>query len=183
MNTEWKCKLFGATSSPGCASYGFKYIASQEKEMYPSAARFVTHDFYVDDGLACVESAEQAKDLIQGAHEICKKGSLRLHKFIPNNWARISTRKWESNGHNPRSTVRRTSYRKSHWYSVVSGVRLLQCLHHSEGPAINYTGSSSCLCIWSSWISSPLVLRAKKILQEIHDSPYDFTDRGVKHAT
>ena len=65
--------MFGATSSPGCASYGFKYIASQEKETYPSAARFVTHYFYVDDGLACVESAKQAKDLTQGAREICNK--------------------------------------------------------------------------------------------------------------
>ena len=53
--------LFGATSSPRCASYSFKYMASREKEAYPSAARFITHDFYVDNGL---ESAEQAKDLI-----------------------------------------------------------------------------------------------------------------------
>ena len=79
-----KVHLFGATSSPGCASYGLKYIASQEKEAYPSAARFITHDFYVDDGLASVESAEQTKHLIRGAREICKKGSLRLHKFIAN---------------------------------------------------------------------------------------------------
>ena len=79
-----KVHLFGATSSPGCASYGFKYIANEEKVAYPSAARFITHDFYVDDGLATVESAEQAKDLIRGAREICKKGSLRLHKFIAN---------------------------------------------------------------------------------------------------
>ena len=79
-----KVHLFGATSSPGCASYGFKYIANEEEEAYPSAAGFITHDFYVDDGLASVESAKQAKDLIGGAREICKKGSLRLHKFIAN---------------------------------------------------------------------------------------------------
>ena len=81
-----KVHLFGATSSPGCASYGFKYIANEEKEAYPLAARrFITHDdFYVDEALASVESAEQAKDLIRGAREICKKGSLRLHKFIAN---------------------------------------------------------------------------------------------------
>ncbi|XP_078352316.1 uncharacterized protein LOC144637013 [Oculina patagonica] len=79
-----KVHLFGATSSPGCASYGFKHMASQEKEAYPSAAQFITHDFYVDDGLSSVESAEQAKELIQGAREICKKGGLRLHKFISN---------------------------------------------------------------------------------------------------
>ncbi|XP_078374366.1 uncharacterized protein LOC144657884 [Oculina patagonica] len=79
-----KVHLFEATSSTGCASYGFKHMASQEKEAYPSAAQFITHDFYVDDGLSSVESAEQAKELIQGAREICKKGGLRLHKFISN---------------------------------------------------------------------------------------------------
>ena len=62
-----KVHLFGATSSPGCASYGFK-----EKEAHPPAAQFITHDsFYVDDGLSSVKSTEQAKDLIQGVCEIC----------------------------------------------------------------------------------------------------------------
>ena len=61
----------------------FKYMASQEKEAYPPLQQqFITRDFYVDDGLPCIESTEQAKDLIRGACEICKKGSLRLHKFI-----------------------------------------------------------------------------------------------------
>ena len=66
-----KVHLFGATSSPGCACYAFKYMANQEKEVYPAVAQFMTHDFYVDDGLASVESVEQAKGLIQGAREIC----------------------------------------------------------------------------------------------------------------
>ena len=39
-----KVHLFGATSSPGCASHGFKHMASNEKKAYPSAARFITHD-------------------------------------------------------------------------------------------------------------------------------------------
>lgn len=67
-----KVHLFGATSSPGCASYGLKYMASQGKEANPSAAQFIIHDFYVDDGLTNVESAQQAKDLIQRAHEVCE---------------------------------------------------------------------------------------------------------------
>ena len=57
-----KVNLFGATSLPACSSYGFKYIASQEKEVYPSAARFITHDFYVDDGLASVESPSKQRN-------------------------------------------------------------------------------------------------------------------------
>ena len=81
-----KVHLFGATSSPGCASYGLKYMACQEKEAHPLAAQFIMHDFYVDDGLTSVESAQQAKDLIQGAREICEKGGLRLHKFVSNDF-------------------------------------------------------------------------------------------------
>ena len=79
-----KVHLFGATSSPGCASYGLKHMACQEKEAHPSAAQFIMHDFYVDDGLTSVESAQQAKDLIQEARAICEKGGLRLHKFVSN---------------------------------------------------------------------------------------------------
>ena len=81
-----KVHLFGATSSPGCASYmyGLKHMASQEKEAHPSAAQFIMYDFYVDDGLTSVESAQQDKDFIRGAREICEKGGLRLHEFVSN---------------------------------------------------------------------------------------------------
>ena len=64
-----KVHLFGATSSPGCASYGLKHMASQKKEAHLSAAQFIMHDFYVDDGLTSVESVQEAEDLIRGAHE------------------------------------------------------------------------------------------------------------------
>ena len=79
-----KVQLFGATLSPGCASYDLKSMESQEKEAHSSAAQFIMHDFYIDDGLTSVESAQQAKDLIRGAREICQKGELRLHKFVSN---------------------------------------------------------------------------------------------------
>ena len=49
-----KVHLSGAKSSPGCASYGLKYMPSQEKEPHPSAAQFIMYDFYVDDGLTSV---------------------------------------------------------------------------------------------------------------------------------
>ena len=40
-----KVHLFGATLSPGYASYAFKYMGNQEKEVYPAAAQFMMHDF------------------------------------------------------------------------------------------------------------------------------------------
>ena len=86
-----KVHLFGATPSPGCASYGFKHMANKEKEAYPIAAQFISHDFYVDDGLASLETAEEAVDLVQGARDICKKGGLRLHKFVSNDLSVIES--------------------------------------------------------------------------------------------
>lgn len=53
-----KVHLSGATSSPGCASYGLRHMANEEKGIYPTAAHFIEHNFYVDDRLACVESDE-----------------------------------------------------------------------------------------------------------------------------
>jgi hypothetical protein len=44
--------LFGATSSPGCANYGLKAIAENNKQEFgEDVANFVKRDFYVDDGL------------------------------------------------------------------------------------------------------------------------------------
>ena len=53
--------LFGATSSPGCANFGFKRIATDnEAEFGPDVADFIRHNFYVDDGLKSVPSTSYA---------------------------------------------------------------------------------------------------------------------------
>ncbi|KAJ8411417.1 hypothetical protein AAFF_G00162250 [Aldrovandia affinis] len=75
--------LFGASSSPGCANFGLKYLARQHKDDYPSASAFI-EELYVDDGLTSVPSIEEAKKLIVEAQELCKRGGLRLHKFNSN---------------------------------------------------------------------------------------------------
>ncbi|GAA6067476.1 uncharacterized protein LOC103911210 [Tachysurus ichikawai] len=76
--------LFGATSSPGCANFGLKYLAQQHKAKHPSASVFVEKNFYVDDGLTSVRSVNEAKELIVDAQALCKRGGLRLHKFNSN---------------------------------------------------------------------------------------------------
>ncbi len=76
--------LFGATSSPGCANFGLKYLAQQQKVNHPSASEFVERNFYVDDGLTSVRSVDEAKELIVDAQALCKRGGLRLHKFNSN---------------------------------------------------------------------------------------------------
>ena len=41
-------------------------------------------NFYVDNGLKSVATADQAKDLIRNTMLLCKKGGFRLHKFTSN---------------------------------------------------------------------------------------------------
>ncbi len=80
-----KVHLFGATSSPACAIFGMRRIAFDHKEEFSQAAtEFIADDFYMDDGLKSVELVKEATQTVHEAIELCKKGKLRLHKFISN---------------------------------------------------------------------------------------------------
>lgn len=76
--------LFGASSSPGCANFGLKYLAQLHENDFPSAASFIKKNFYVDDGLTSVATVKEAKELILDTQDICRRGGLRLHKFNTN---------------------------------------------------------------------------------------------------
>ena len=77
--------LFGATSSPGCATFGLRSLAEKYKLDHPEAAEFIKHSFYVDDGIVSVQTPEQAKQLVKQARDLCSKGGIHLHKFASNN--------------------------------------------------------------------------------------------------
>lgn len=76
--------LFGATSSPGCASYGMKYLTSLNENDCLTAANFIRKNFYVDDSLISVESVEKAIKLVRKAQNVCERERLHLHTFISN---------------------------------------------------------------------------------------------------
>ncbi|XP_060596015.1 uncharacterized protein LOC132750093 [Ruditapes philippinarum] len=77
--------LFGATSSPACANFGLKQVATDnESEFGKDVADFLRNNFYVDDGLKSVKTEKEAICMIKGTQELCKKGGLRLHKFTCN---------------------------------------------------------------------------------------------------
>ena len=76
--------LFGATSSPGVATFGLRTIAQQYADSLPQAVSFIKNDFYVDDGITSVASEEKALALINETRDICSNGNLRLHKFTSN---------------------------------------------------------------------------------------------------
>ena len=81
-----KVHLFGASSSPGCANFGLKKAADDgEEEFGNDATSFIRRDFYVDDGLKSVPTAQKAVDLIKSSQKICATAGLKLHKVISNN--------------------------------------------------------------------------------------------------
>ena len=85
---KMKVHLFGATSSPGCANYRLKRIATDYGEDSNDAAEFISNDFYVDDGLTNLDSIDKTSRLIKEARQMCTKGNLRLHKFVSKLWRR-----------------------------------------------------------------------------------------------
>lgn len=77
--------LFGSGSSPGCANFALKRIATDhEEEFGQDAANFVRDNFYVDDGIKSVPTIAEAVKLIESTRKLCTKGELRLHKFSSN---------------------------------------------------------------------------------------------------
>lgn len=78
--------LYGATSSPACATYGLRTIASNHhdpsNESSVLAKQFITHDFYVDDGICSVSDIKTACELANNARSICRESGVQLHKFL-----------------------------------------------------------------------------------------------------
>ena len=77
-----KVHLFGATSSPGCCTFGLRTLARAHSDSHPDAAHFIERNFYVDDGIASCVSEKEAKALIKDAVSICAKANIRLHKYV-----------------------------------------------------------------------------------------------------
>jgi len=81
-----KVHLFGARSSPGCATYGLRALSRLATEDHSSnVEEFIKDDCYADDGLTSIPTASTAKELVTQAANLCQEGNLRLHKFSSNN--------------------------------------------------------------------------------------------------
>lgn len=78
--------LFGATSSPSCASYALRRCAEDNKNSFDEAVvDTVLRNFYVDDCLRSVASEQEAVKLYQDLKAICQTGGFRLTKWMTNN--------------------------------------------------------------------------------------------------
>ncbi len=77
--------LFGAASSPSVANYVLKITADvAEKEYGSMVAETIRRNFYVDDCLKSVDSAETAIALIRDLRSACQRGGFKITKFCCN---------------------------------------------------------------------------------------------------
>ena len=77
--------VFGAKSSPTCASYALERVGFDNEGMYPIAAKAIQDNFYMDDLIKSVESSEEAiEDFNQIQHLLSKHG-FELKKWLSNN--------------------------------------------------------------------------------------------------
>lgn len=87
-----KVHLFGEALSPGCANFGLKHLAAKGAGRFSEATvKFIQCNFYVDDGLASLDSEAEAIQIVKEARDLCKTGHLHLHKFITNNREVLAT--------------------------------------------------------------------------------------------
>ena len=79
--------VFGNSPSPAVATYGLHRTAAESAEIFGVDVKaFIEHDFYVDDGISSLPSAEEAIDLLRRTKEaLLVNGNLRLHKIASNN--------------------------------------------------------------------------------------------------
>lgn len=77
--------LFGARSSPSCATYALRRTANDNIEHFrPEVTDTVLENFYVDDLLKAVPSVEKAKQLITDITAVCQRGGFHLSKWATN---------------------------------------------------------------------------------------------------
>eukprot|EP00057_Strongylocentrotus_purpuratus_P002697 XP_003725052.1 PREDICTED: uncharacterized protein LOC100888496 [Strongylocentrotus purpuratus] len=77
--------LFGATSSPSCASYALRKTANDNKDTLPeNVIKTVQENFYVDDCLKSVPTTKEAVELVGDLCDLLQKGGFRLTKWMSN---------------------------------------------------------------------------------------------------
>jgi hypothetical protein len=82
--------VFGATSSPSCASYALRKTATFAGPNR-DVAEAVEHSFYVDDCLQSLPSAESAIRFVKDMVKVCSQGGFNLTKWMSNSKAVLQT--------------------------------------------------------------------------------------------
>lgn len=77
--------IFGATSSPSCATFALQQCARDNIGLFdPEVTQTVLRNFYVDDCLKSVAPDQDAIRLAKDLISLCATGGFRLNKWISN---------------------------------------------------------------------------------------------------
>ncbi|XP_060083636.1 uncharacterized protein LOC132562879 [Ylistrum balloti] len=77
--------VFGNSPSPAVASYGLLRTAKEgEREFGSNVLEFIQGNFYVDDGLTSLLTAQEAISLLDQTKKALNTSHIRLHKFTSN---------------------------------------------------------------------------------------------------
>lgn len=77
--------IFGATSSPSCASFALRQTAEDFKDFFSrETMETIKCNFYVDDCLKSVTTEADAIMMCKELESACAMGGFRLHKWISN---------------------------------------------------------------------------------------------------
>ena len=80
-----KVHVFGAASSPACATYALQQSAKDNDLLFPlDVIATVLENFYMDDCLKSVYSAEKAIRMSGELSRLLKKGGFNLTKWLSN---------------------------------------------------------------------------------------------------
>ena len=87
-----KVHIFGNCSSPSVAILGLHKAAESLKSTHngsssnceAAAYNYITRSFYVDDGLGCTSTVQEAIQVIKTAKEALQRFNIRLHKMLSN---------------------------------------------------------------------------------------------------
>lgn len=84
--------LFGAVSSPSCASYAFRKIAEDNRAYFSAdVVKTVVQNFYVDDCLKNLPSEDEAVVMIKALSDFCLQEGFTLTKWIYNSQTVLQT--------------------------------------------------------------------------------------------
>ena len=76
--------IFGAKSSPTCANYALQQVARYNAQESPQITKLIMRNFYMDDFVKSVPSAEQAIEIYKLLRAMLAKGGFQLTKWIGN---------------------------------------------------------------------------------------------------
>ena len=84
--------IFGAVSSPSCASFALRKTADDHASCFPpQVAETIRHNFYVDDCVKSMAKESEAIQLVKDLTALCSKGGFQLTQWVSNSRAVLAS--------------------------------------------------------------------------------------------